>query len=320
MPRTILLATLTTLSLIAPKGSAQTTPEIKPAKDFPFLAALASEKPPKFITYTPSKLDPRNPANNQSLLTSEIRSDLEALRPTFDGLVLYGYHEACTPRIAAIAKSLKFRSLMLAIWDPKSAAEVDGVAALAKLHAKDFDLAIIVGNEGITFKRYELEDLQIAEWRLRAIIPTNVPLTTSEPLVGYEQEAVRKFGDFAAPNIHPVFDNEKATAAEAAKWTREKAIELAAKCNKPLLVKETGFPHAGKTAFTPATQLEFWKAYRQGGALQKSTRPSTWAFHNVAFEAFDLPWKSEASGLEIEKSWGLYSKDREPLPALAIWK
>src|SRR5436190_14137244 len=103
---------------------------------FPFLAALTSEKPPKFITYTPSKLDPRNPANNQSLLTSEIRKDLEALRPTFDGLVLYGYHEACTPRIMAIAKSLGYRSIMLAIWDPKSAAELDGVATLAKFHEK----------------------------------------------------------------------------------------------------------------------------------------------------------------------------------------
>lgn len=320
MPRTILLVTIAVLSLVTSSSVAQTTPEKTTANDFPFLTALANEKPPKFITYTPSKLDPRNPANNQSLQTSEIRKDLEALRPTFDGLILYGYHEACTPRITAIAKSLKFRSLMLAIWDPKSAAEVDGVAALAKLHAKDFDLAIIVGNEGITFKRYELEDLQIAESRLRASIPANIPLTTSEPLVGYEQEAVRKFGDFAAPNIHPVFDNEKATATEAAKWTREKAAGLAAKCKKPLLVKETGFPHAGKPAYSPASQLEFWKAYRQAGALQKSTQPSAWAFHNVAFEAFDLPWKSEASGLEIEKSWGLSNKDREALPALEIWK
>lgn len=316
MPRTFLCLTLVALSFIASNSVAQTTT----AKDFPFLASLASDKPPKFITYTPSKLDPRNPANNQSLLTSEIREDLEALRPIFDGLVLYGYHEACTPRITAIAKSLKFRSVMLAIWDPKSAAEVDGVAALAKLHAKDFDLAIIVGNEGITFNRYELEDLQIAESRLRASINANIPLTTSEPLVGYEQEAVRSFGDFAAPNIHPVFDNEKATAAEAAKWTREKALDLAAQCKKPLLVKETGFPHAGKPTYTPASQHEFWKAYRQAGVLEKSTQPGIWSFHNVAFEAFDLPWKSEASGLEIEKSWGLFSSDRKPHPAQEAWK
>jgi exo-beta-1,3-glucanase (GH17 family) len=280
-------------------------------KNFPFLTELVSEKPPKFITYTPSKLDPRNPANNQSLLTSDIRKDLETLRPTFDGLVLYGYHEACTPRITAIAKSLGYRSIMLAIWDPKSTAELDGVIALASLHEKDFHLAVIVGNEGITFKRYEAEDLQIAATRLRTNLPASIPLTTSEPLVGYDHDFIRNFGDFAAPNIHPVFDNEKATAAEAAKWTREKAIELAERCKKPVLLKETGFPHAGKPAYTPASQREFWMAYRKSGDLQKSKSENVWAFHNVAFEA---------SGLEIEKSWGLFSSDRKPHPALEIWK
>lgn len=316
MPRsprcfTALLALLVASSTVAQEPA---------ARDFPFLAALAGDNPPKFITYTPSKLDPRNPANNQSLLTTDIRKDLETLRPTFDGLVLYGYHEACTPRITALAKSLKYRAITLAIWDPKSAVEIDGVAALARLHAKDFDLAVIVGNEGVTFKRYEVEDLHIAATRLRAMLPENIPLTTSEPLIGYEQEAIRRFGDFAAPNIHPVFDNEKADAGAAAKWTREKAAELAAKCKKPVVVKETGFPHAGKPQYTPESQQAFWKAYRDAGALQKTSAPFAWSFHSVAFEAFDLPWKSEASGLEIEKSWGLFSNDRKPLPALDIWK
>jgi exo-beta-1,3-glucanase (GH17 family) len=316
MPRKTLCFVFATLLLISSDSVAQTGISQK----FPFLAALVSEKPPKFITYTPSKLDPRNPANNQALLTSEIRKDLETLRPTFDGLVLYGYHEACTPRITAVAKSLKFRSVMLAIWDPKSAAEIDGVIALAKLHEKDFDLAIIVGNEGITFKRYEAEDLQIAAARLRAAIPANIPLTTSEPLVGYEHDFVRNFGDFAAPNLHPVFDNEAALAPVAAKWVHEKAIDLAQRCKKPALVKETGFPHAGKPAYTPATQREFWQAYRTADALQKSSVEGAWSFHGVAFEAFDLPWKSEASGLEIEKSWGLFTNDRKAHPALEIWK
>ncbi len=312
----LLLLVTTLCSLFTTAALGQT----RQPKDFPFLVALASEKPPKFITYTPSKLDPRNPANNQSLLTSEIRKDLEALRPTFDGLVLYGYHEACTPRITTLAKSLGYRSIMLAIWDPKSTAELDGVAALAKLHEKDFQLAVIVGNEGITFKRYEAEDLQIAATRLRAILPASIPLTTSEPLVGYDDDFIRNFGDFAAPNIHPVFDNEKATAAEAAKWTREKAIDLAERCQKPILLKETGFPHAGKLAYSPASQRDFWQAYRKHGDLQKSKNENVYAFHGVAFEAFDLPWKSAASGLEIEKSWGLFSSDRKPYPALEAWK
>lgn len=314
--RSITLLALTLFTSLSTSAFGQSTQP----KDFPFLAALTGAKPPKFITYTPSRLDPRNPANNQSLKTSELRQDLEALRPHFDGLVLYGYHEACTPRITALAKSLGFRGIMLAIWDPKSTTELDGVAALAKFHEQDFALAVIVGNEGITFKRYEAEDLQIAAARLRSNLPTSIPLTTSEPLVGYDHDFVRNFGDFAAPNIHPVFDNEKASPADAANWAREKSIELAQRCKKPVLLKETGFPHAGKPAYTPSTQQAFWQAYRKPGDLQKSKSETIWAFHGIAFEAFDLPWKSEASGLEIEKSWGLLSVDRKPYPALEAWK
>lgn len=48
--------------------------------------------------------------------------------------------------------------------------------------------------------------------------------------------------------------------------------------------------------------------------------PQTWIFHGVAFEAFDLPWKSEESKLAIEKSWGLLSPKREPYPAFDVWR
>jgi hypothetical protein len=40
----------------------------------------------------------------------------------------------------------------------------------------------------------------------------------------------------------------------------------------------------------------------------------------VAFEAFDLPWKSEESKLPIESAWGLFSPVRKPWPALDVWR
>src|SRR5205807_9876378 len=102
----------------------------EPDKRFPLFAYLTGKPAPAVVTYTPSQLDPRQEANQRKLATSSIRADLEALRPAFDGLVLYGYHEACTPRILAVARDLKFRAVLLGIWDVKSAAEIDGVVEL----------------------------------------------------------------------------------------------------------------------------------------------------------------------------------------------
>lgn len=288
---------------------------------FPLFEYLTSTPAPRMICYTPSQLDPRNPANQVALLTSSLRADLTALRPAFDGLILYGYHEGNTPRLLAVAKDLKYRAVLLAVWDIKSADELDGVAELARLYHEELAIGVIVGNEGITFKRYELEDLAIAGERLRRKLPKTVPLTTSEPLVGYQHAEVKTFGDFLAPNIHPVFDREALKADEAAAWAREQALDLAKSTRKPVLLKETGFPHAGKPAYTPETQAAFWRAYIKPGLVARvEGNRDAWAFHGVGFEAFDLPWKAEASKLEIEKSWGLLSPDRKPHPAFEVWK
>ena len=290
-------------------------------KRFPLFAYLTGKPAATMVTYTPSQLDPRQEANQRRLATSSIRADLTALRPAFDGLILYGYHEACTPRILAVAKELKFRAVLLGIWDPKSAREVDGVADLVRQFGNDFALGVLVGNEGITFKRYEPDDVKIAADRLRTKIPRTVPISTSEPLAGYKSAFVREFGDFLAPNIHPVFDQPKLDAEAAAAWAREQAAKLAKQEKRPVLLKETGFPHAGKDAFTPASQKAFWTAYLKPGTVGHPTDAAdVWAFHGVGFEAFDLPWKAEESKLVIEKSWGLLSSKREPYPAFAAWR
>ncbi|WP_425614916.1 hypothetical protein NA78x_004800 [Anatilimnocola sp. NA78] len=291
----------------------------KTDNSYPLFSYLTSkETPGKMICYTPAELDPRSEANQGKLLTSSIRADLTALRPAFDGLVLYGYHEQCTPRIVAVARELKYRGLLLAIWNPKSMAEVDGVAALAKQYDGVFNMGVLVGNEGITFKRYELEDLAIAEARLRKSLPQNVPVSTSEPLHGYQIDTILKFGDFLCPNIHPVFDRKDLPADRAAAWTREEAAKIAKKTGKPVIVKETGFPHAGGPLYSPTSQSEFWHHYTQASLVAEAGE--SWACHSVGFEAFDLPWKAIESKLEIEKSWGLMSPDRKPHAAFRVWK
>jgi exo-beta-1,3-glucanase (GH17 family) len=284
-----------------------------------FLQKLAQTNGPQFVAYTPSELDPRDPANQSRLKTSSIQADLEALRPVFSGLVLYGYHEACTPRIMAIAEQLQFEAILLAVWDVKSAAELDGVAALAQQAPGSMAVAICVGNEGLTFGRYEEADLAIAEKRLRWKLGTAIPLTTSEPLVGYERPTVQKFGDFLAPNIHPVFDRKELGAAAAANWTRQEAFRLAKLTGRSVLVKETGFPHGGDVRYSPEEQAAFWRAYRSPGLVVRLPDSTVVVNHAVAFEAFDLPWKSAASMLAIEACWGLRSATREPRLAWKEW-
>lgn len=314
------------LSILLAIPLALTPPPSAPAQQkgderTPFFDYVTATPTPRMITYSPSQLDPRQEANQRKLTTSSIRADLEKLRPTFDGLILYGYHESCTPRVVAVAKDLKFKAILLAIWDPKSTAEVDGVAALAQLHHRDFALGVLVGNEGITFKRYEAEDLLIAAARLRAKLPKGVPLATGEPLVGYDKQFVRDFGDFLAPNIHPVFDRPKLEAEPAAAWAREEATKLARLTKKPVLLKETGFPHGGKGTYTPAAQQAFWAAYVKPGLLARPTDAGgAWVYHGVAFDAFDLPWKVADSKLPIEGSWGLFSPQRVAHPALTVWQ
>jgi exo-beta-1,3-glucanase (GH17 family) len=314
-PRTLAVP-LFLLALAGPAGAAE------PDRRFPLFAYLTGDPAPAMVGYVPSELDPRQEANNRRLATRSIRADLAALRPAFDGLVLYGYHEAATPRILAVAKELKFRAVLLGVWDPKSAAELDGVAALCKLHADDFALGVVVGNEGVTFKRYEADDVRFGVARLRAGVPKEVPLTTSEPLFQYREAFARDLGDFLAPNIHPVFDRKDLAPADAAGWARDEAAKLAKQAGKPVLVKETGMPHAGVrdgVRYTPEMQAAFWAAYLKDGRVA-AAGDGAWASHAVGFEAFDLPWKAAESKLEIEASWGLLDPKRRPHPAFDVWK
>jgi exo-beta-1,3-glucanase (GH17 family) len=272
------------------------------------------------VDYSPSQLDPQSAENSRRLLTSSIRADLQALRPTFDGLVLYGYDQASTPRILAVAKDLKFRVILLGIWDPKSADEIDGVARLVQLFGHDFAIGVIIGNEGLTMNRYEKEDIVIARARLRDEIPDTVPVTTSEPLAAYSSDFVQDYGDFAAPNIHSVFDRKTLHAKEAADWARGMAVSLSQHCHKPVILKETGFPHGGAAGYTEATQLEFWTEFTGQPLLVRSDQSKEeWTFLGVAFEAFDSIWKTKASGLEIENAWGILDSKRQPYPALSAW-
>lgn len=235
-------------------------------RQFPFFAYLKDRRlPPALVAYSPTNHNPR-PEKHRIPSPDSIAADLKALRPAFDGLVLYGYDRDVTPVVLAEAKRQGYRAILLGIWEPPSAEEVAGVAALVKKYDKDLALAVCIGNEGIAFNRYRLDDLKLATKVLRDSLGPNhfVPFCTSEPFSQYDQLDLQEFGDFLAPNIHPVFDQPQLGFLEAVSWVRERARTLATTTQKPLLVKETGFPHGGDARFTPKMQKAFWQSYRGG--------------------------------------------------------
>ena len=138
----------------------------------------------------------------------ELQADLTALRPAFDGLILYGFDVALTPGIAEQAADLGYRAVLLGIWNPKSDAEVAGVADLVRRYRDRLALAVCIGNEGINDNRYTIEHLERARDRLSALAGTGVSVTTSEPAGDYGWPPLRNFGDLLAPNIHPAIDRE----------------------------------------------------------------------------------------------------------------
>lgn len=321
MIRQRLLRLALTLLAAATSACAAAGPQAKPRDAF--FTYLTGKPEPALIAYSPTNHDPRDGKHRKIPSAESIRADLEALRPAFDGLILYGYDKTTTPIILAEAKRQKYRAVLCGIWDPRLDEEIQGTAKLVREYAGDLALAVAVGNEGINFNRYQEEDVTAGAEKLKKLLGEEfmVPLTTSEPLSQYGVAFVQEFGSFLTPNIHPVFDQKTLGAQEASDWARARAIDLATALRKPLLLKETGFPHGGDERFSPGAQREFWESYLEKGRLTWiSKEERVWVSFASAFEAYDLGWKVQQSNIPIEGSWGLLSAERKPYPAFELFR
>jgi exo-beta-1,3-glucanase (GH17 family) len=302
-----------------------------PAAIGPRRAAAATAAPPAFFAYlqsagaaliafNPSAFDPRRPEPPSA---DSIKADLAALRPAFDGLVLYAFRAELTPTIIAEAERQGYRAVLFGIWDPRSAAELDGVAALIRRAGDRLACAVCIGNEGINDNRYQVADLDTAAAALRARLAGGpaVPFTTSEPAGDYGWAPLRAFGDFLAPNIHPAIDRRGQPPAAAAAWVHRRATVLAQFSGRPVLIKETGLPHGGGLGFTPDHQAAFWRALIEAGRRHPAGGAAgAFVSTAAAFEAFDAPWKAETLADPMEAAWGLLAVNRQPYPAFEVWR
>jgi exo-beta-1,3-glucanase (GH17 family) len=286
---------------------------------FSYLADPSSRS--SLVAFSPTHHDPRPGKEHRIPSRQSLRDDLQALRPAFDGLILYGYDRQITPIILEEAKRLGYRAVLLGIWDSMSKDEIAGIAQLVHQYQQQLALAVCVGNEGIAFARYTLDDVRRGIDLLRALLEpdASVPLCTSEPIDQYVDDKLRQVGDFLCPNIHFVFEHPEKSPADAARWVRGLGMSLAESAHKPVMVKETGLPHGAGEHFSPAAQEAFWASYLERGTLDHTLDfYHVWISYAAAFEAFDLDWKAEQSKMMIEGMWGVLAPDRKPYPAFYV--
>jgi exo-beta-1,3-glucanase (GH17 family) len=278
----------------------------------------------RFVAYTPTDLTiiagQVHPASRE-----RIREDLEILREDFDGLITYSCADG-VQQVPAVANALGYHALILGIWDPLSEREISNARQLVDAYPQ-LIVGVAVGNETLLAERHEWPVLRTALARLRAELP-GVAITTSEPFYYYLDDKPPDFlaaQDFLLPSVHPLFQPwfDQATTAQAVDFVVKVAARLAAKTDKPVLIKETGLPSGPPgTRFTPAAQADFWTSlFRQ--------LPHRAGLAVAYFEAFDHDWKEENARHEFgahpeEGYWGLYTADGRPKDAITqmhmLWK
>jgi exo-beta-1,3-glucanase (GH17 family) len=246
----------------------------------------------RYVAYSPTGWNPENP---KSLFPADesLRKDLKVLREAgFEGLVTYGGRVSTA--VPKIAGEVGFRGILLGVWDPNSVVEMEEVKLAAR---NPLVVGIIVGNEGLMFKRYDLQSLHNAMGAMKRA--TGKPISTTEIIESYlASTELIEWSDFLAPNAHPFFHGKgMKQPRRAVEWTSVAYRELSQRAaGKPLLFKEVGLPSGGEAGLSEENQAEYY-------ALLQETDTKF-----VFFESFDSPWKSGA----VEPHWGLFRANRSP--------
>jgi exo-beta-1,3-glucanase (GH17 family) len=276
----------------------------------------------RFVAYQPTSLQVVNGQVGRAD-TASIQADLTALRAKFDSLITYdSVHGA--EGIPAIASQLKFRALIIGVWNPFEASELDAAVSAAQQYPQ-LVVGVSLGNELIFGHRATANQLATRAAQLHVRSP-HLLLSVSEPFHIYGEpgaSALLSQLDVLLPNVHPVFQPwfHGASAATSAQFVVNVVSELGARFCGPILVKETGVPSApADGGFSEAGQAAFYKELRQ-------RFPATGARAFAYFSAFDAPWRAQdvtpvGPAHPEEAHWGLYDAARKPksaardLPAL----
>jgi exo-beta-1,3-glucanase (GH17 family) len=266
----------------------------------------------RFVAYQPTALQVHAGAVHDADAAS-IRADLTVLRRSFDGLITYdAIHGA--QDVAPLAAQLKFRSLIIGVWQPDDAGQLQAALSAAR-NFPQLVLGLSLGNERLFARSSTPAQLAALLAQVHRQAP-QLALSVSEPFhIFYQPETapVTRQLDFMLVNVHPIFQPwfKSAPTRNAAEFVVNVLAQLAAHACGPLLVKETGEPSAPAAAgFSEARQADFYRELRQ-------RLPPSSGLAFAYFSAFDAPWRSAdvtplgAAGPE-EAHFGLYDAGRAP--------
>jgi exo-beta-1,3-glucanase (GH17 family) len=271
----------------------------------------------RWACYAPTDFCPLpDPALRRAASEGGVRSDLQSARHLCDGLITYGI-DSGQDLIPAAARAVDppYRGVIVGLWSltPNEVGDAidlvrrHNAPAGAGQHAPPCPVsAICAGNEGLFFGRYDLDTLRRALDELRAGLPEDVLLTTSEPIPHDGEYAVPESLplDFHLPTIHPFYTPARALGPEAcADYVVEKAVRLRRRLRLDLGIKECGWPSGGARDATPEAQVVFWRRF----AARAAAEDLPWAL----FELFDTgDWKIVTQGGEpCEVHWGWHRND-----------
>ena len=250
----------------------------------------------RWVCYAPTGYDPEVvPPITPSL--DSIVADLKVLQKAgASGIITY---TASVPDIVTGAASLGLK-VLLGVWDPGSKTELASAVEEAKSTAV---LGTIVGNEGLTFRRYDVNVLRRAMAYMKQ--ETGKPVSTTEIIQAYfTRPELAEMSDYLAVNAHPFFNGRRDPRA-GVEWSIKSYEALVKRFPRlPVLFKETGLPTCCAEGLSEDNQLQFYES------LSRSV------VQFAIFEAFDMEFKRKHA--ETEANWGVFHADRTPKPAATV--
>ena len=237
-----------------------------------------------WVAYAPTNYDP-----NTGLMPSaeSITEDLRVLYTAgFRGIVTYSAADIFA-EIPRLAREVGFEGVVMGIWSPGDEAETQ-----AAINALSFVDGYVVGNEGLSFHRYDYLTLDQAVKSPRQ--KTGKPVTTTDVISLYGDDQLINLGDWVFPNVHPYWQSITDPIA-AVNYTVNIYDSLVQRVSEPVVFKEVGLPTAGNPRSSEYQQAEYYARLRDTQV------------QFVYFEAFDQPWKAEDG---VGSHWGLFNSDR----------